>query len=197
MSEASEEFAKSLHEMIESRRDEAEQLKRANEEELRIRHGITAKLDEHGKIDADTLSSLDLGAKRRGRIEKDINDQLEKILGKSQALQNRKQVLYENELENYGYFIDDQQNLTKMLSKQNVDLDKEQKKVLERLRKEGVNEERAKAKKAEVQKAQDEFGDNLAKGLGDLTKGLGSFAMGLADGKNNFTSLNPLIDKVK
>ena len=196
MSEESEEFAKSLHEMIESRRDEAEQLKRANEEELRIRHGIRATLDEHGQIEAKTISGLDLGAKRRGRIEKDINDQLEKILGKSQALQNRKQVLYENELENYGYFIDDQQNLTKMLSKQNVDLDKEQKKVLERLRKEGVNEERAKAKKAEVQKAQDEFGSNLAKGLGDLTKGLGNFATGLASGNTNFTSLNPLIDIV-
>jgi hypothetical protein len=196
MSEESEEFAKSLHEMIESRRDEAEQLKRANEEELRIRHGIRATLDEHGQIEAKTISGLDLGAKRRGRIEKDINDQLEKILGKSQALQNRKQVLYEKELENYGYFIDDQQNLTKMLSKQNVDLDKEQKKVLERLRKEGVNEERAKAKKAEVQKAQDEFGSNLAKGLGDLTKGLGNFATGLASGNTNFTSLNPLIDIV-
>ena len=196
MSESSEEFAKSLQEMIESRRDEAEQLKRAYEEELRVRHGITAKLDEHGKIDADSRTVLELGAKRRGRIEKDINDQLEKILGKEQALQNRKQVLYEKELEKYDYFIDGHNNLTKILSKQNLDLDNEQKKVIERLRKDGVSEEKAKAKKAEVQKAQDEFGSNLAKGLGDLTKGLGSFAMGLANGNTNFTSLNPLIDIV-
>jgi hypothetical protein len=196
MSESSEEFAKSLQEMIESRRDEAEQLKRAYEEELRVRHGITATLDKHGKIDADSRTVLELGAKRRGKIEKDINDQLEKILGKEQALQNRKQVLYEKELENYDYFIDDQNNLTKLISKQNVDLDKEQKKVLETLRKEGISEEKSKAKKAELQKAQDEFGSNFVKGLGDLTKGLGSFAMGLANGNTNFTSLNPLIDIV-
>jgi hypothetical protein len=147
MSEESEEFARRVEEMIDSRRDEAEQLKRANEEELRIRHGIRATLDEHGQIEAKTIAGLDLGAKRRGRIEKDINDQLEKILGKEQALQNRKQVLYEKELENYDYFIDDQQNLTKMLSKQNLDLDKEQKKVIERLRKEGVSEEKTKARR--------------------------------------------------
>ena len=196
MSEESEEFARRVEEMIDSRRDEAEQLKRANEEELRIRHGIRATLDEHGQIEAKTIAGLDHGAKRRGRIEKDINDQLEKILGKEQALQNRKQVLYEKELENYDYFIDDQQNLTKMLSKQNLELDNEQKKVLNRLRKEGISEERSKAKKAEVQKAQDEFGSNFAKGLLDLTKGLGNFATGLASGNTNFTSLNPLIDIV-
>ena len=188
MAEESEEFRR-LKEALGMQADLAE-------EELRYRHGITAKLDEHGKIEAKTIEVLKLGASQRGKVEQQINKELERILGKEQALNNRKQVLYEKELENYGYFIDDQNNLTKMLSKQNLDLDKEQKKVLERLRKDGVSEEKSKAKKAAVQKAQDEFGDNLAKGLGDLTKGLGSFAMGLADGKNNFTSLNPLIDIV-
>ena len=188
MAEESEDFRR-LKEALGMQADLAE-------EELRIRHGITAKLDEHGKIEKSTIEVLDLGAKRRGKIEQQINSELERILGKDQALNNRKQVLYQKELENYGYFIDDQNNLTKMLSKQNLDLDKEQKKVLERLRKDGVSEEKAKAKKAEVQKAQDEFGNNLAKGLGDLTKGLGNFAMGLASGNTNFTSLNPLIDIV-
>ena len=195
MSDESEELRR-LREALGIKADLVEEEKRAAEEELRVRHGITAKLDEHGKIEAGTLTALDLGAKRRGKLEQQINSELEKILGKDQALQNRKQVLYEKELENYGYFIDDQNNLTKQLSKQNVDLDKEQKKVLERLRKEGVDEERAKAKKAEVQKAQDEFGNNLAKGLMDVTKGLGNFATGLASGNTNFTSLNPLIDIV-
>ena len=196
MSEESEEFARRMQEMIDDRRDEAEQLKRANEEELRVRHGIRATLDEHGQIERKSIDILDLGAKRRGRIEQDINNQLEKMFGKENVLQNRKQVLYEKELANYDYFIDEQNNLTKQLSKQNIDLDAEQKKVLERLRKEGISEEKTKAKKAELQKAQDEFGSNFAKGLLDVTKGLGNFAMGLANGSTNFTSLNPLIDIV-
>ena len=188
MAEESEDFRR-LKEALGMQADLAE-------EELRIRHGITAKLDEHGKIEKSTIEVLDLGAKRRGKIEQQINSELERILGKDQALNNRKQVLYQKELENYGYFIDDQNNLTKMISKQNIDLDKEQKKVLERLRKDGLSEEKSKAKKAEVQKAQDELGSNFVKGIGDLTKGLGSFAMGLANGNTNFTSLNPLIDIV-
>jgi len=195
MADESEELRR-IREALGMQADAVEEEHRARQEELRVRHGITAKLDEHGKIDADSRTVLELGAKRRGRIEKDINDQLEKIMGKEQALQNRKQVLYEKELEKYDYFIDGHNNLTKILSKQNLDLDNEQKKVIERLRKDGVSEEKAKAKKAEVQKAQDEFSSNLAKGLGDLTKGLGSFAMGLANGNTNFTSLNPLIDIV-
>ena len=150
----------------------------------------------HGTVEAGTLKGLESSGAKRGKLENQINSELERILGKDQALHNRKQVLYEKELENYGYFIDDQYNLTKILSKQNVDLDKEQKKVLDRLRKEGIDEERVKAKKAEVQKAQDDIGSNLSKGLGELTKGIGNFAMGLAAGNTNFTSLNPLIDIV-
>lgn len=188
MAEESEEFRR-LKEALGMQADLAE-------EELRYRHGITAKLDAHGNIEAGTLKALEATGAKRGKLEQKINSDLEKLLGKEQALQNRKQILYEKELENYGYFIDDQNNLTKMISKQNIDLDKEQKKVIERLRKDGVSEEKAKAKKAEVQKAQDEFGSNFVKGLGDLTKGLGSFAMGLANGNTNFTSLNPLIDIV-
>jgi|694.fasta_scaffold08725_6 hypothetical protein len=188
MAEESEEFRR-LKEALGMQADLAE-------EELRIRHGVTAKLDAHGNVEAGTLKALEATGARRGKIEQKINSDLERLLGKEQALQNRKQVLYEKELENYNYFIDDQNNLTKMLSRQNLDLDKEQKKVLDRLRKEGASEERSKAKQAELQKAQDEFGSNFVKGLGDLTKGLGSFAMGLANGNTNFTSLNPLIDIV-
>ena len=188
MAEESEDFRR-LREALGMQADLAE-------EELRYRHGITAKLDAHGNVEAGTLRVLEATGAKRGKLEQKINSDLEKLLGKEQALQNRKQILYEKELENYGYFIDDQNNLTKMLSKQNLDLDKEQKKVLERLRKDGLSEEKAKAKKAEVQKAQDEFGSNFVKGLGDLTKGLGSFATGLANGNTNFTSLNPLIDIV-
>jgi hypothetical protein len=195
MADESEELRR-IREALGMQADAAEEDRRARQEELRVRHGITAKLDEHGKIERKTMEILELGARKRGKIEQDINNQIEKMLGKEQALQNRKQVLYEKELEKYDYFIDEQNNLTKIISKQNLDLDKEQKKVIERLRKDGVSEERSKAKKAEVQKAQDEFGSNFVKGLGDLTKGLGSFAMGLANGNTNFTSLNPLIDIV-
>jgi len=188
MAEESEEFRR-LKEALGLQADAAE-------EELRTRYGINAKLDAYGKIEAGTLRGLESSGAKRGKLEKQINSELERVLGKEQALHNRKQALYEKELENYGYFIDDQYNLTQMVSKQNVELDKEQKKVLERLRKEGISEEKAKAKKAEVQKAQDEFGSNLAKGLGDLTKGLGNFSMGLAQGHTSFTTLNPLIDSV-
>ena len=188
MAEESEEFRR-LKEALGMQADLAE-------EELRYRHGITAKLDAHGNIEAGTLKALEATGAKRGKLEQKINSDLEKLLGKEQALQNRKQILYEKELENYGYFIDDQNNLTKILSKQNLDLDKEQKKVIERLRKDGVSEEKAKTKKAEVQKAQDELGKNLGNGLLDLTKGLGSFAAGLTNGNTSFTSLNPLIDIV-
>lgn len=188
MAEESEEFRR-LKEALGVQADLAE-------EELRYRYGINAKLDKFSNIEAGTLKGIEANGAKRGRIEQKINSELERIIGKEATLYNKKQVLYEKELENYGYFIDDQYNLTKMISRQNVELDKEQKKVIDRLRKEGINEERAKAKKAEVQKAQDEFGNNVSKGLLDLTKGLGTFAMGLAEGKTNFTSLNPLIDIV-
>jgi hypothetical protein len=97
MAEESEEF-KRLKEALGLQADLAE-------EELRIRHGITAKLDEHGQIERKSIDILDLGAKRRGKIEQDINNQLEKMFGKEQVLQNRKQVLYQKELENYVYQI--------------------------------------------------------------------------------------------
>ena len=195
MAEESEEIRR-LREALGIQADVVEEELRQRQDELRIRHGITAKLDVHGTVEAGTLKGLESSGAKRGKLENQINSELERILGKDQALHNRKQVLYEKELENYGYFIDDQYNLTKILSKQNVDLDKEQKKVLDRLRKEGIDEERVKAKKAEVQKAQDDIGSNLSKGLGELTKGIGNFAMGLAAGNTNFTSLNPLIDIV-
>jgi len=185
-----------LREALGMQADAAEEDRRAREEELRVRHGINAKLDEHGKIERKTMEILELGARKRGKLEQDVNNQIEKMLGKEQALQNRKQVLYEKELEKYDYFIDEQNNLTKLISKQNTELDAEQQKVLSRLRKEGIKEEQANARKAATQKAQDEFGSNFAKGIGDITKGLGSFASGLANGSTNFTSLNPLIDIV-
>ena len=188
MAEESEEFRR-LKEALGVQADLAE-------EELRYRYGMNAKLDEFGKIEAGTLKGLESSGAKRGKLEQKINSELERVLGKDSALYNRKQALYEKELENYGYFIDDQYNLTKMVSQQNIELDKEQKKVLDRIRKEGIKEEQEKAKKAALQKAQDDFGDNLSKGLLDVTKGLGSFAMSMAAGNTNFTSLNPLIDIV-
>ena len=189
MAEESEEVNRRIKEFLTQQAD-------TTEEELRIRHGLAQKLDDHGKVMEGQYTVLETGAKTRGKLEQTINSELERLRGKQEVLQNRKQVLYEKELENYGYYINDQNILTKTISKQNIELDKEQKKVLDRLRKEGASEERSKTKKAEVQKAQDELGNNLGKGLLDLTKGLGSFAAGLTNGSTSFTSLNPLIDIV-
>ena len=102
MAEESEDFRR-LREALGMQADLAE-------EELRYRHGITAKLDAHGNVEAGTLRVLEATGAKRGKLEQKINSDLEKLLGKEQALQNRKQVLYEKELENYGYIIDDQNN---------------------------------------------------------------------------------------
>jgi len=189
MAEESEEVNRRIKEFLTQQAD-------TTEEELRIRHGLAQKLDDHGKVMEGQYTVLETGARTRGKLEQTINSELERLRGKQEILQNRKQVLYEKELENYGYYINDQNILTKTISKQNIELDKEQKKVLDRLRKDGIQEEQAKTKKAEVQKAQDELGKNLGNGLLDLTKGLGSFAAGLTNGSTSFTSLNPLIDIV-
>ena len=195
MSDESEELRR-LREALGIKADLVEEEKRAAEEELRVRHGLAQKLDDHGKVMEGEYTVLETGAKTRGKLEQKINSELERLRGKQEVLQNRKQVLYEKELEGYGYFIDGQNNLTKMISKQNIELDKEQKKVLDKLRKDGIKEEQANARKAATQKAQDELGKNLGNGLLDLTKGLGSFAAGLTNGSTSFTSLNPLIDIV-
>jgi len=189
MAEDAEEVNRRIKEFLTQQAD-------TTEEELRIRHGLAQKLDDHGKVMEGEYTVLETGAKTRGKLEQKINSELERLRGKQEILQNRKQVLYEKELEGYGYFIDGQNNLTKMISKQNIELDKEQKKILDKLRKDGVKEEQANARKAATQKAQDELGKNLGNGLLDLTKGLGSFAAGLTNGSTSFTSLNPLIDIV-
>ena len=189
MAEDAEEVNRRIKEFLTQQAD-------TTEEELRIRHGLAQKLDDHGKVMEGEYTVLETGAKTRGKLEQKINSELERLRGKQEVLQNRKQVLYEKELEGYGYFIDGQNNLTKMISKQNIELDKEQKKVLDKLRKDGIKEEQANARKAATQKAQDELGKNLGNGLLDLTKGLGSFAAGLTNGSTSFTSLNPLIDIV-
>ena len=65
MAEESEDFRR-LKEALGMQADLAE-------EELRIRHGITAKLDAHGNIEEGTLASLESTGKKRGKIEQKIN----------------------------------------------------------------------------------------------------------------------------
>jgi len=132
-----------------------------------------------------TLTKIQTQSQKRAEIEEKLNKEIEAQFGKEKVLADKRNALYKDQLKSMGYVIDTNGELVKT----NIQLNSSQRQQIASLKK-------ADEAARNLEKAQDEFKDNLKKGLGDLGKGLGTFALNLGKGNTGFSTLAPLIDIV-
>lgn len=176
-----EELIKALKEATEVSKDKTEIDKKAAEQDEKAFQKSVEQAAGYTRINGKLVSQ----EQQRIQLEAKLNKELEDQIGASRIRKDKQDALYRDQLKSMGYNIDTNGQLIKT----SIQLNSAQRQQIASLKK---SEETAN----NLQKAQDDFRDNLKKGVGDLGKGLGTFAVGLTKGSVGFTSLNPLIDIV-
>ena len=176
-----DEFIKILKESTEVLKEKIDTDKKSAEQDEKAFQRSVEQSAGYTRINGKLISQ----EQHRIDIEEKLNKELEAQFGATKIRKDKEEAYYKDQLKAMNYAID----ANGQLIKTSIQLNSAQRQQIASLKK---SEEVANT----LQKAQDEFKDNLKKGVGDLGKGLGSFALNLGKGSTNFSTLNPIIDIV-
>lgn len=176
-----EEFIKALQEATEVAKEKNDIDKKSKEQDEKHLQKSIEQQAGYTRINGKLVSQ----EQQRINLEAKLNRELESQFGATKLRKQKEEAYYKDQLKAMNYTIDANGQLVKT----SIQLNSAQRQQIASLKKsEEVTNN--------LQKAQDEWKDNLKKGVGDLGKGMGSFALNLGKGTTNFATLNPLIDIV-
>lgn len=134
---------------------------------------------------SDTLGRIQTQAQKRYALELKVYKEIEAKLGKENAISDKRNAMFQDQLANMKRYIDSNNTIIKT----SVELSFSQRQQIASIK-------RADEATSKLNQAQDNLVANLKSGLGDLAKGMGNFALNVGKGATSFTTLNPLIDIV-